>query len=133
MSQDKGSFQILIDAANDLNALVNGEVATYYCGLAGNYKLIFKSCQILENPDPTSANTFPLEIYSPSFKSTWSNVRYPTFLYTMDTSHKFNGNFDMTYFANLQYNIQIQLRDATTHNALPNLKYAILNFDFERL
>jgi len=133
MSQDFGSFQILIKGASDAGAITSGEYASYNVNLSGNYRLTLKSIQIHIYPEIATANTIPIEIASPNFTYSYGPVKNPTIIYPMDANNKFQGNFDMTYIANLQSNMQIQLRNATTKAPFADLKYAVLNWNYEKL
>lgn len=133
MSQEFGSFQILIKGATDLNAKVSGEYATYPVNLSGNYRLTLKSIQVHIYPDITSANTIPIEVASPNFIYNYGPIKSPTILYPIDANNKFQGNFDMSYIASLQSNIQLQIRNAITKAPLSDLVYAIVNWNYEKL
>lgn len=137
MSQEFGSFQIFIQASDQYATGAGGnsigQYSSYPVNLVGNYRLTLKSFQCHIYPDITSANTIPIEIASPNFIFGYGPVKQPTFLYPVDANNKFQGNFDMSYTANLQSNIQIQLRNHLTKQPLSDLVYAVLNFNYEKL
>ena len=131
--EDFGNLQILISASDYGATGADGLVASYPVHLAGTYKLTLQGLQVHIHPTVTEANTFPLEIYSPQFIYPVGNTTSFTILYPITAADKYQGSFDQTITANLSSLIQIQLRRADTKAALADLKYAVLNFYYERI
>jgi hypothetical protein len=137
MSQEFGSFQIFVKQsdqyATGAGGTAIGQYSSYPVNLVGNYRLTLKGIQVHIYPDITEANTIPIEISSPNFIFGYGPVKQPVILYPMSANNKYNGNFDMSYTANLQSNIQIQLRNHLTKEPLSDLVYAVLNWNYEKL
>jgi hypothetical protein len=129
-----GSFQVLISSSvNEFASTGSGQTDAYKLDLAGNYRLTLTGFQVHSFPSPTGANVTPIEIYSPNFLYPYGNVNYPTFLFPIIPNEKYASNFGLKYHASLQSDIRIQIRDAITKQPLPDLKFAVLNFDYERI
>jgi len=131
---DFGSFQILINSTvNEFSATGSGQTDAYKVDLAGNYRLTLTGFQLNTQPAPTGGNVTPVEIYSPNFIYPYGNVNYPTFLFPIITNERYASNFGMKYHASLQSDMRIQIRDAVTKAPLTDLKFAVLNFDYEKI
>lgn len=134
---DYGSLQILIKQsdqyATGAGGAGYGQTVPYKTDLAGNYRLTLKGLQVHVYPEITTANTIPIEIYSPNFLYPHGDVYYPTVLYPFDANNKYQGSFDMSYMTSLQSDLRIQIRNALTHLPLDDLVYAVLNFEYEKI
>jgi len=134
MSQDYGCFQILMSSSNIGATGPNGSSADYPINLSGNYRLTLKSAQIHIYPDITEANTIPIEIYSPNLLFSYSPTQlYPTLLYPRTANNAYQANLNIDFSVSLNSNIQIQLRNAITKASLPDFKYAVLTFYYEKI
>ena len=130
MSFNNGTLQILIDASSNNDGCGS---YSFNAQLPGNYRLRLKHFQVHIYPDITTANTLPLEIYSPNFSFPKGPVRYPTFLYPIDANNKFQGNFDAELIADFASDFKLLIRDATTKHIITDLKYAVITFDYEKI
>jgi len=129
MSFNNGTLQIFIDASS--NRSFDGY--SFNSQLSGNYRLRLKHFQVHIYPEIPTANTLPIEIYSPNFSFPKGPVRYPTFLYPIDANNKFQGNYDVDLIADFGSDIKLYIRNASTKAIITDLVYAVITFDYEKL
>lgn len=129
MSFNNGTLQIFIDASSNFSF----DGYSFNSQLSGNYRLRLKHFQVHIYPEIATANTIPIEIYSPNFSFPKGPTRYPTFLYPIDANNKFQGNFDVDLIADFASDFKLYIRNASTKAIISDLVYAVITFDYEKI